>query len=227
MAKKASHEGCKVCTHVRSLIDLRKQAEKKRKDLFDKRDAAEEQLHQCPDSDRSKRTELKAEYGDHVLEIIRYGRVIKAISHDVDDTLERSHQPELFDRGSPSMRAYLELADEQDGDDGDAAPGPLPIGRSTGHAPPRPAPVPQGEDQHLAASVTELQEHGLSGPGCRALVKAGFNSIAQLAKWFDADCPDGVADGLSADHVKAAGASLKKYRAAHRNAARRAEAGGA
>lgn len=170
-----------VCQRLRNLVDLKKGAIKKRQDLFDERDNAEETLNSTPSTNESERSKWQAKYGQCVLDINRWNKAIRNIENQVDELVEKADEPGLFDEAKVHIDEFFEKAkakaDADDDEDPDQTriPGTekdtRPVGRK------HDAPVAVGENQHLAASITEL---GLPDHVCANLKKQGFETVNHL-----------------------------------------------
>ena len=214
----------KTCARLRRLNEIRTAARSKRADLFQSRDATEEQLHATRHEETKKRENLTRDYGTVVLELKRLNHAIKGIESDVFDTIANGDQGKLWEDGDVqlSLEDYLAEANVIDDDEGDVRP----VGRP-GSKPKPEAPDPSkgdGVDEHLKASVKELDMPERLIGLCE---KAGLTKIVHLVKVLDdndGDAPSlGEAVNGSDKDAKEIAKAVKVYRDKHRKAAMKAE----
>lgn len=205
-----------VCDKIRNLLAARKKAETKRGDLFKARDYAKDELDKTGKDEEAKRLHFQADYGKCVIEISQYDRAIKRIQTQLDDAVENADNEKLFG-DDPSVDFAEMLAEPAK----TPAKSDKPVGGPSAKEPPKkpaiePAPVHQGVDMHLAASVNELDMPELHKG---RLLHAGITTIADAIKLFE-------------DETKHAGtvlncgekivANIKKAVAAYRDTHRKA-----
>ena len=214
-----------VCQKLRNLVSARKRAIAKRDNLFKTRDGLKADLDATSSGEKDKRLRLHAEYGETVLSIESYKRAIARIDGDIDDAVENADDSKLFSDPGVDMGEYL-----ADPVKPDPKASSKPVGGPSAKEPPKkpaiakPEPALQisGVDEHLAASVNEL-DLGEYEKG--KLVQAEFNTVGDVAKLLDSpDEPDlQAAFNLSPRQVANVCRAVKKFRTTHREAMRKAE----
>lgn len=165
-----------ICQRLRNLVKAEKEAEGRRQDLFDTRNNAEQELINTESSDKKTREHWQAEYGRCVLEIKRWDKAIAAIRNDKNELIEKADEPGLFDEAEVHISEFMDRvtakpAKKDDEDPDQTTIDTRPVGRK------HEAPVAVGENQHLAASITEL---GLPDHVCANLKQQGFETVNHL-----------------------------------------------
>lgn len=209
----------KTCARLRRLNEIRTAARSKRADLFQSRDATEEQLHATRHEETKKRENLTRDYGTVVLELKRLNHAIKSIESDVFDTIANGDQGKLWEDGDVqlSLEDYLAEANVIDDDEGDVRP----VGRPGKPRPIAPDPsLADGVDQHLATSINELDmPEKVKG----LLINAGLLKVGNLIEIIDADKDIGAEANLSVKQAEDVKKAVAAFRRKHRKASLEAE----
>lgn len=201
-----------VCDAIRHHIGSRTALESKRKALFEDRDAAIGELAELDNKSSPEAIKLKARHSDAVIEIEALSVRIKWHNGEVDKLVEKADEPELdFMYDMPEERHDSRPVGEKK--NGKPAVKPAIAGGET---------PPEGVDEHLAASVNELDcRENLKGK----LVDAGFKTIKDLADFIDSDKqPLGSVVEVGENGISEIKKALKAYRTKHRAAMREADA---
>lgn len=198
-----------VCDAIRFHIGEGKSLESKRKNAFEDRNAALEEKIGLEDPDSPEYLAACKRHSDAVALIDSLDAQIKWHKNQVTELVEEADNPQLaleFDPPAPKPKSdpkQLKLEEAKD---------TRPVGRKP--AAPE-APVAEGVDQHLAASVNELDlREDLKGK----LIAAGFETIAQLCVVVDSDQDLAEKVDVTPAAAKSIEKSLKAYRKAHRSA---------
>lgn len=179
-----------VCERIRRLVQLGKNAESQRKKAFDARDHVRDEIARITKEmafGRAKQADIEhkqAEFGATIMEIERLQKTLKWVSGEINIAVERADEPGLFDDADvqvPNFDSDDEAEDKEQGtlagagEEGQPAPSP----KKT-KAKPEPIRVPEppvGVDQHMTATVNELD---LSEAYRERLADAGFSTIGSL-----------------------------------------------
>lgn len=202
-----------VCQRLRNLVTARNKAKSEREHTFEERDEAGRCIGEALLA-KEPTTEHEAAYGRAVMQLDILGQRIKWIDGEIDKTVEGADNEKLFDDAQldfpqfkPKAKGHAEKGQEPPEKDD---PDQTRFGGTT---------QPEGEDQHLEASVKELE---LDPAIEKALIKGGFKKIGDLAKVIDAG-EDLVVKGLDVEQCAKATAATKKYRKEHRQAGMKRE----
>lgn len=209
----------KVCDAIRHHIGERKALESKRKIAFEDRDAAVEEKQGIEDHDSEEYLHACKMHSDAIAEIESLDASIKWHRNQIDSLVEKADEDQfefMYDppaEGPKKKPAQLRLAGENDNKPKDKPKPEAPL-----------APAIEGVDEHLKASINELDmREDFKG----LLLHAGLTTIAHLVDHHDTDVAAGIKlqARLNCDAKTAAAiyAAVKKYRKAHRNAAREVE----
>lgn len=205
-----------TCRTLRNLVEIRKKLRDDRDRAFENRDDARERMDEAA-NDKSKK-DAEADFGHCVRSIERLAVAMKKLDNDIEEAIENPDQEELFDVGQLTIRDYMKDA-------------PSKIAAKVEEAEAKQAPEspdqPEGENQHLAASVNELDlRENLKS----ALLAHNLPTIGALAAFVDRSDSDDEADDLmdllecDEKDQKAIIGALAKFRREHRKAAREVEA---
>lgn len=181
MSKQSKHMTGKpftveVCDAIRHHVGCRIALESKRSNAFDDRDAAKAELEELKNKDSPDALKVKGRYADACIQIDDLSTRVKFHSNQVDELVEKAD--------APSFEFMYEISDlekkEADDDRPVGKPGtPKPKKggkRAGGEAVPEAA-QPEGFNQHLNASVNELE---LNDRDKQKLIDGGFVTIGQL-----------------------------------------------
>lgn len=173
-----------VCQRLRNLVDVRTKAENHRKKLFDKRDQLEEEIAGLSKAGKKAEVqELKAQCFDVIKEIDKDRKTINWCNGEISEAVEKADEPKLWNTADVEVPTFEETG-EEDAEDPDqqtiGKPGtPKP---SRGRTKPAPeAEPPEGWNQHLTASVNELD---INDAAKQKLVDAGFVTIGALHQFI-------------------------------------------
>lgn len=156
-----------ICDAIRHHIGTEKVLESKRKIAFEDRDAAVAELEELEDHDSPEAMKLKGRHSDATLQIDSLDKQMRFHRNQVKELVEKPDEPKLdFEYEMPPEPAKPKQLKLGEGEKDDR-----PVGRKPE------APVPVGENQHLAASITEL---GLADHVCANLKKQGFETVNHL-----------------------------------------------
>lgn len=201
-----------VCDAIRHHIGSRTALESKRKTAFEDRDAAVEELGRIKDESSPDLAKAKMRHSDAVVLIEQLSARIKWHSNQVAEIVEKADEPGFeFMYDMPAEKHDDRPVGEKK--NGKPAVKPAIAGGET---------PPEGVDEHLAASVNELDcRENLKGK----LVDAGFKTIKDLADFIDSDKqPLGSVVEVGENGISEIKKALKAYRTKHRAAMREAEA---
>lgn len=165
-----------ICQRLRNLVKLKKEAEAKREDIFTDRDAAEETLNGTPTGDTKEREHWQAAYGKCVLDLKRWNVTIKNIANQIEEMVEKADEPGLYDDSDVTIAEFEPKVTPKDDPDQATFADARPVGRRP-KGPSGDAPVAEGENQHLAASILEL---GLPDHVAVTLKEQGFETVNHL-----------------------------------------------
>lgn len=201
-----------VCQRLRNLVAARNKAKSEREHTFEERDEASRMIGEALLA-KQDTTEHEAAYGRAVMQLEILGQRIKWIDGEIDKTVEGADDAKLFEDADLDMPLFKPKAkhtekgqEPPERDDPDQAK----FGGTT---------QPEGEDQHLEASVKELE---LDPAIEKALIKGGYKKVGDIAKVIDAG-EDLVVKGLDVEQCAKATAATKKYRKEHRQAGMKRE----
>jgi hypothetical protein len=233
-----------VCDAIRHHTGMRRALESQRENAFGDRDAAlsdKREARGVHDADFAKACQR---HSDAVEKIKSLEAQIKWHQSQLDDLVENADEPKLEilyempaepDRVPASHRHQLTLATPpapphepkaRTPEPPAARPERRPVGRPKAELRPQDPALPPGEDQHLASPIVELELRDQLKVLC---IDAGFSSIAGLARLVDG--PDAMAAisekvNVSTTDAGTIIAAVAAFRAKHRDAMRKVEAGG-
>lgn len=205
-----------TCRTLRTIVGLRKKVRADRDRAFENRDDARDRMDEA-EGDKQKR-DAEADFGLCVRQIERLQTAIKKLDNDIEEAIENPDQEELFDVGQLTLRDYVndtpskiatKVKEKQDAKKAADAEAP-----------------PEGVDQHLAASINELD---LTDRLKEALLEHNIPTVGALVVFQDKSDTDNDADDLQdllnveEKDQKAIISALAKYRREHRKAARQVE----
>lgn len=157
-----------ICDALRHHVGTQKALESKRKNAFEDRDAAIAELEDLDDHKSPEALKVKERHSDAMLQIDSLDKQIKFHRNQVQELIEKPDEPKLdFEYEMPPepvKQKQLKLGEEDT----------RPVGRK------HDAPVAVGENQHLAASITEL---GLADHVCANLKQQGFETVNHLVQY--------------------------------------------
>jgi hypothetical protein len=217
-----------ACQRIRNLMAAKAKTDADRKSMFDARDHAKEELGKLDDGGGSaKRKSLEADYGKACLEIDRLASTAKWLNSELRTTVEKADEPGLFDTAEISVPDFTEQRDEDEGQDGEAAASrsAAPIGKQpSGPRAPKAIEPPEGTDQHLTASVNELDlPEQLKGK----LVAAGYVEVRHIEPILrDGLDPEALmqAMGIGQEKLAQIKRAVKAFVTSHRRADREVSA---
>lgn len=225
----AEEHAIKILDRVWTLSRKRTAAKSKRENLFGERDSIDAEINDLKDSHSNEGRELSVKWRDVVKQIERLKIDIDFYSDEIDRAIADGEQGKfdfLEDDLKPAADLYAKLKPKKVEPAADGRPVGVPNGPDsfkfdTARMQLVPAAIAQGVDQHLAATVKELN---LGDMDTDKLVAAGFETVGQLVAFVDGDgdlmTKLDVGQNIKGRILK----GLKAYRALHRQA--RKEAGG-
>ena len=175
-----------VCQRLRNLVNVRTKAENHRKKLFDQRDQLEEEINAAEKKGKKADVqELKAKCFDVLREIDKDRKTIAWVNGEISEAVEKADDLKLWNTADVEVPSF-EDDDDGEKDDPDqmviGKPGtPKPVKGKRGEAVDE-NPQPEGFNQHLNASVNELEVNDRER---QKLVDAGFVTIGQLHKFIE------------------------------------------
>lgn len=187
-----------VCDAIRHHVGCRIALESKRSNAFDDRDAAKAELEELKNKESPEALKVKGRYADACIQIDDLSTRVKFHSNQVDELVEKAD--------APSFEFMYEISDlekrEADDDRPVGKPGtPKPKkGGKAGGGGGEPVPEaaqPEGFNQHLTASVNELE---VNDRVKEKLVDAEFVTIGQLYAFIE--------DGKNLTHKLNAGENV-------------------
>lgn len=204
-----------VCNAIRHHLGEIAALESKRDTAFDDRDHYAEQIAEG-DLEGDDEIEVKAKHSDSV-------RLIDELKESI-----KWHQSELHrmvrQADEPGIEVLYEQPDEPPAPKKDApvdVPGQLRLAGSDAKAEKPSVPAAAGVDEHLKATVAELQ---LEKTLTEKLIAQGFTTIGSLAEVIDAE-DDLLGHGFSGPQSAKVKKAVESFRAVHRKAMRAAEGG--
>lgn len=195
----------KVCKRLDALHEQRSISKVREKDLVNTRKALRGELLELGPGETDDHKRMALDMWRTVCEIEYQRDRIKVLADKIDDTIANAHQAKLFDEdeeklppAKPSDKTLFEtLLNKQPGDDEQPSEP-----KERAETPDEEDPgVAEGENQHLAASVNELN---LVEDETEACIKAGFTTVGALKRVMDND----PTWGELAQKLKATGTSL-------------------
>lgn len=220
-----------VCERLRRLVAAERDARSKREDLFSDRDDIKDKLGRLHAQELLtdsvgvplERSTLLAQLGQAVLDIESYDRVIKGIQSEKNRVIEKADQAELFPDAevpiaqwsAPPVKPPRRASAGTEGDSS-TPPATRPVVGGTDGSRLRSPFEASGQDQHLEASVHELD---VSGEVHAALIRARFDTVGAVAAAEDAGESLSDLTGLGDVDVARVRGALKAYRTVHRSAA--------
>lgn len=225
-----------VCVRLDRLSEARTAEKSREQNLIKARKSLKEEFGKIGWGESSKHKDLALDYVQTVFEIDHCRARQKDLADKIDETIANAHQGDLFDnddldkltKAAPIAEVVKAVAGAA-ADEADRDQGELQVGGPSAKEPPKkprlqPEPaVPEGEDQHLQASVNELDmREDLKG----LCIEAGFDTIAKLVHVLDGK--DGRAElstkaNLSENKTATVAKAVAAYRKEHRSAKREAE----
>lgn len=199
-----------------------------RSNAFDDRDAALEELAEFDDKHSPEALKLKERHSDAVVLIDGLSKRIRWHENQARETARKADSPEfefMYDMPPDPPRKKGEDPEQQTLGELDQRP----VGRVRG----REVKLiqPDGENQHLAAAVGELD---IREQLVNKLVSAGLTTVGAVVKVMEKSADEtaelqafiGDAGGkINGPDTKAIAAAVEKYRKKHRKAAMAAERG--
>lgn len=224
MAKKSKHMkgsafSIEVCDAIRHHIGERKALESKRKNAFEDRDAAKAEKDELEDHESPEYSHACLKHSDAIDAIENLNHAIKHHNNQIDQLVEQADEPKFefaYDVPPPTKKADGQMK---------LGEGEKPvkvIGKAGPVKPEKPDPeLGDGVDEHLKASVNDLD---LSKAVVTKLTAAGFTKVGHITVVLDAKDGDlATAAGLTDPQEREVMKTVKTYRKAHRDAARKAE----
>jgi hypothetical protein len=215
-----------ICDTLRFHVGAREVAENNRKNAFADRDAALDEIAELKDPKSPEYIQAKCNHSDAILRIDSLNNEIKWHNTQIGDIVGNADKPQQLELSLEVPEPKPRKKDDGQLELGEGEKQTKPVGRPGPVRPEQPDPsLADGEDQHLAASVHELDvREDIKGK----LIDAGLTKIAHLAKICDG--PDAVHEmGSKANCdvtvAMALIASVKSYRSKHRKAMREVETG--
>jgi hypothetical protein len=238
MAKKDRQYPPAVCERLDRLSEARVAEIAREESLIKQRKATKEEFGRIGWGSTDKHKDLALDYVQTVFEIDHSRARQKSLSEKIDETIRNAHQRELFDDADDidslvqpaSIDQVVKAVAGGAGEEDDADPDQefLPVGGPSAAEPPKPlrlapADQPAGFDEHLNASINELDMRDDLKTAC---AKAGRHHINSLVVIVDG--PDELAAlqntlNVTEKDARAIIRAVKAYRTAHRGAMRRAE----
>lgn len=188
----------------------------KRENAFGDRDSALEELAEIDDKHTPEALKLKERHSDAIVLIDGLNRRIKWHQSQAMETCKQADSPEfefMYDM-PPEPPKKKDDPDQMKIGDGDTRPVGRVRGREVSHA------QPDGENQHLTASVNELDMRDLLKSKCNA---AGYTTVGALAEAIDKDEDLQALLSVTDKGDQEIRAAVSKYRKAHRKAAQTKE----
>ncbi len=218
-------EGCSgpVWTRLLALSDNRDVSVNSEVELVRTRKAleeeiAEQQVNATLDGAgaraKDKLRDLKSDHFDVEQQIDLERARIRWFADQIGAVIKNARQGKIFDADEPTKPTQAMLfppakKEEKPGEGKD----------KTKSEQAEPAEVPEGEDQHLAASINELGLNDNTKPEVQdALVKAGYSTVGQLARDIDEGKDMAEWLGLSEPDAAKVVAAVGRYRKKHRSA---------
>lgn len=215
-----------TCERIRRLLAERAKSEEERREMFEARDKSREDLAALTraqldgaKASPQKQQQIEADYGRCILEIDRLAKTIKWCNNEISAAVKNADKPGLFDDADVKVPDFRNPESEEPEDgDGEGAPKKTetrPVGRP-GKKPPATEPaLPDGEDQHLNASVNELDlREDLKGK----LLAAGIEKVGTLQECVIGGKDIQVIVSVSEKDEKLIAAACVKFIKAHRKA---------
>ncbi|HLO41672.1 MAG TPA: hypothetical protein VK176_11670 [Phycisphaerales bacterium] len=231
-----------VCRRLDKLYAQRLFEKNRESDLKQERKALKSELAELGAGETQEHKEAGWAYSRVLFRLEHCRDRQKDLANRIDDTIKKAHEPGLFgddeedlDKPVEDQDVFKSIAKKLGaGDDGDeeddADQQSLPVGGPSATQPPKPLKltepeIPEGLDEHLKASVNELDmREDLKG----LLIAAGFDTIAKLVHVLDG--PGGRSDlstkaNLSENKTATVAKAVGAYRKEHRSAMRSVETG--
>lgn len=200
-------EGCyppAVCRRLDYLLARKKEAKAKRTELFKARDGLNAEIDTLRAPEKEKRQRLQSELGDAVRQIERLQKTIGWAESCIEETIANARQGDMFgvdEKPEPPADLFTHKAPE----DKQGADLIVP---------------PEESDQHLTASVNELDiPEQLKGK----IIAAGIETVGRLTMYVDRDTDLAGLLNVGENKVSQIKQALKAYRKAHRAAMTEAE----
>ena len=202
-----------VCARLTNIVEGYDQTEAKRQELFEQRNAAEERRN-AADLGSTERADAEREYGGLVLEIKRYNRAAKELEIAIRDTVKkaRTEAEKLWPDPAVTIDEFLPAAVKKP---------------ETPTEPKQKEPVapevqvPEGVNQHAAASINELK---LPESMRKKLLSRGYTTVASMIALRGRDGFMTEA-GLDEHQAEQASHALDLYLRAHNRAQLEADRG--
>jgi hypothetical protein len=221
-----------VSNAIRHHTGERKALESKRVIAFEDRDAALEEKNELDDKGSDAYLEACRRHSDAIGEIDRLSSQIKWHRNQIDELVEKADEPQLDFMYEPPVEPVkkdprqMKLGDGLG--QGEKKADTRPVGRPGPVKPAAPSPEMgvAGVDEHLQASVNELDiREDLKG----LLIKSHMPTVNVVVGWMEKSNgtnPVGTeaenlasgCDGIDLKGAKAICKAVKAFRAAHRNA---------
>jgi hypothetical protein len=219
-----------ICDTLRFHVGDRDVAENNRKNAFADRDAALDEIAELKDPKSPEYIQAQCNHSGAILRIDSLNNEIKWHNTQIGEIVGNADKPQQLELSLEVPEPKPRKKDDGQLELGEGEKQTRPVGRPVG----RPGPVrpeqpdpslADGEDQHLAASVRELDvRDDIKGK----LMDNGFVTIAHVIQYADGRNSDEQLGGrakLDDDQVAALLKATQAYRTKHRKAMREVETG--
>jgi hypothetical protein len=213
-----------ICDTLRFHVGAREVAENNRKNAFADRDAALDEIAELKDPKSPEYVQAKCNHSDAILRIDSLSNEIKWHNTQIGEIVASADKPQQLELSLEVPEAKPRKKDDGQLELGEGEKKPKPVGRPGPVRPDQPDPaLAEGEDQHLAASVKELDcREDIKGK----LIKAGLDTVLKLARVLNGvDGLEALREhaNLSDDESTLAWNAYTAFKLSHRKAMRDAD----